>query len=153
MKLSAKSRHGVAAMLDLAIKSSHRPVALVDVLDDQDISLSYLEQIFGRLKEGGLVEGVRGPRGGYRLARPVESISIAQVVRAVEDDGQRGRRNRLTGQKSQAHELWDTLSDRFYAFLEGISLADLLARAPRPSVGRFPHRRHYEDYPPRRRAA
>lgn len=154
MRISAKSRHAVAAMIDLGLKSRFRPVALVDVLDDHDISLSYLEQIFSRLKEHKLVEGIRGPRGGYRLARPASEISMADVVAAVEDTSQRGRKSRATGQRSPAHALWDELSGQINDFLDGIKLADMLDKANIKEFARR-HPRHFqaEDFGSRRRAA
>lgn len=151
MRVSAKSRHAVAAMVDLGLKSGYRPVALVDVLDDQDISLSYLEQIFSRLKDHGLVEGIRGPRGGYRLSRDLGDISVAQIVAAVEDRSLRGRKSRLTGQPSEAHKLWDGLSSEIMGFLDGITLADLVDKARARGYASARARRYYE--PPRRRAA
>ncbi len=153
MRLSAKSRHAVAAMIDLGIKSAKRPVALVDILDDHDISLSYLEQIFSRLKDHGLVEGIRGPRGGYRLPRDAREITVAQIVNAVEDVSYRGRKSRLTGQKSEAHVLWDDLSQQIMGFLGAMSLADLLQKANVPALTRHGGRRYYDDYLHRRRAA
>jgi len=153
MRLSAKSRHAVAAMIDLGIKSARRPVALVDILDDHDISLSYLEQIFSRLKDHGLVEGIRGPRGGYRLSRDAGEITMAQIVDAVEDTSYRGRKSRLTGEKSEAHELWDSLSTQIMGFLDGIPLASLLQKADVAEFSRRGGRRYYEDYLHRRRAA
>lgn len=151
MRVSAKSRHAVAALVDLGMKSTHRPVALVDILDDQDISLSYLEQIFSRLKDHGLVEGVRGPRGGYRLSRPAGDISVAQVVAAVEDRSFRGRKSRITGQPSEAHRLWDSLSSEIMGFLDGITIGDLLEQARSAGLVPAGARRYYEA--PRRRAA
>jgi Rrf2 family iron-sulfur cluster assembly transcriptional regulator len=151
MRVSAKSRHAVAALVDLGMKSTHRPVALVDILDDQDISLSYLEQIFSRLKDHGLVEGVRGPRGGYRLSRPAGDISVAQVVAAVEDRSFRGRKSRITGQPSEAHLLWDSLSSEIMGFLDGITVGDLLEQARSAGLVPAGTRRYYE--PQRRRAA
>jgi Rrf2 family iron-sulfur cluster assembly transcriptional regulator len=154
MRLSAKSRHAVAAMIDLGLKSQHRPVALVDVLDDHDISLSYLEQIFSRLKEHQLVVGIRGPRGGYRLARDAESISVADIVAAVEDPSHRGRKSRVTGKESLAHGLWNDLSERIRGFLDGIPLSELLGKANIAEFARQ-HPRHFRDteYATRRRAA
>jgi len=151
MRVSAKSRHAVAAMVDLGIKSVHRPVALVDILDDEDISLSYLEQIFSRLKDHGLVGGIRGPRGGYRLSREASDISVAQIVAAVEDRSFRGRKSRVTGQPSEAHRLWDDLSSEIMGFLDGITLGDLLEQVR--GLGHTPAgaRRYYDM--PRRRAA
>jgi Rrf2 family iron-sulfur cluster assembly transcriptional regulator len=153
MRLSAKSRHAVAAMIDLGLKSASRPVALVDILDDQDISLSYLEQIFSRLKDAELVEGIRGPRGGYRLSRSAQDISIAQIVRAVEDTSYRGRKSRTTGQPSEAHKLWDSLSGSIFDFLGQISLAEYLDRANSSEFAETGLRRPYEDYISRKRAA
>jgi Rrf2 family iron-sulfur cluster assembly transcriptional regulator len=149
--VSAKSRHAIAAMVDVALKSTHRPVALVDVLDDQDISLSYLEQIFSRLKDHGLVEGIRGPRGGYRLSREAEDISVAQIIASVEDRSFRGRKSRVTGRPSEAHELWDSLSSEIMGFFDGITLTDLLEKARRSGHVPMGGRRYYD--PPRRRAA
>jgi Rrf2 family iron-sulfur cluster assembly transcriptional regulator len=151
MRVSAKSRHAVAALVDLGLKSAHRPVALVDVLDDQDISLSYLEQIFSRLKDYGLVTGVRGPRGGYRLSRSADEISVAQIVAAVEDRSFRGRKSRETGQPSEAHRLWDGLSSEIMGFLDGITLADLLEKTRLSGYVPAGARRYYDL--PRRRAA
>jgi len=151
MRVSAKSRHAVAAMVDLGLKSVHRPVALVDVLDDQDISLSYLEQIFSRLKDHGLVAGVRGPRGGYRPSRDLADISVAQIVAAVEDPSLRGRKSRITGQPSEAHRLWDGLSAEIMGFLDGITLADLVETARARGYAGAGARRYYEA--PQRRAA
>lgn len=153
MRVSSKSRHAVAALVDLGLKSARRPVALVDILDDQDISLSYLEQIFGRLKEHGLVEGVRGPRGGYRLARDAADISVAQVVAAVEDRSLRGRKSRETNQPSEAHRLWDGLSGAVMGFLDGITLLELLERARDAGYAGIPVRRQFDDFGTRRRAA
>jgi Rrf2 family iron-sulfur cluster assembly transcriptional regulator len=133
------------------MKSTHRPVALVDILDDQDISLSYLEQIFSRLKDHGLVEGVRGPRGGYRLSRAAGDISVAQIVAAVEDRSFRGRKSRVTGQPSEAHRIWDGLSSEIMGFLDGITVGDLLDQARSSGFVPAGARRHYEA--PRRRAA
>ncbi|MDJ0892962.1 MAG: Rrf2 family transcriptional regulator [Gammaproteobacteria bacterium] len=150
--MSAKSRHAVAAMIDLGLKSVVRPVALVDILDDHHISLSYLEQIFSRLKEHGLVEGIRGPRGGYRLARSPESITVAQIVRAVEDASYRGRKSRVTGKKSDAHVLWDILSTDIMAYLGEISVKDFMLRASDRTLPVQTLRR-YEDFFSGRRAA
>ncbi len=153
MRLSAKSRHAVAAMIDLGLKSAARPVALVDILDDHDISLSYLEQIFSRLKDAGLVEGIRGPRGGYRLSRQPAEISIAHIIQAVEDTSYRGRKSRLTGQQSKAHELWDNLSATILQFLGDITLAQYLEKANSAEFAGTKLRRPYKDYLSRKRAA
>ena len=153
MRLSAKSRHAVAAMIDLGLKSATRPVALVDILDDHDISLSYLEQIFSRLKDAKLVEGIRGPRGGYRLSRPPKDISVAEIVQAVEDASYRGRKSRLTGQQSEAHILWNGLSAAIIEFLQNITLAEYLEKANSSEFAGTSMRRPYQDYLSRKRAA
>ncbi len=152
MRISAKSRHAVAAMIDLGLKSVTRPVALVDILDDHDISLSYLEQIFSKLKEHGLVEGIRGPRGGYRLSRPANEITVGHIVRAVEERSYRGRKSRITGQKSEAHELWDALSRDILAFLDGISVGDFITSVDERGLSQQTMRR-YDEYFSRHRAA
>jgi len=132
MRLSTKGRYGVTAMMDLAIHDNAGPVTLADISQCQGISLSYLEQLFSKLRKGGLVEGVRGPGGGYRLSRPAKEISIAEIIAAVDEKvdmtncDQEG--NCQDGQKCLTHELWAELSNRLYAFLEGISLAQFVDR-------------------------
>jgi len=132
MRLSTKGRYGVTAMMDLAIHDNAGPVTLADISQCQGISLSYLEQLFSKLRKGGLVEGVRGPGGGYRLSRPAKEISIAEIIAAVDEKvdmtncEQEG--NCQDGQKCLTHELWIELSNRLYAFLEGISLAQFVDR-------------------------
>ena len=124
----------------------------MDILDDHHISLSYLEQIFSRLKGHGLVQGIRGPRGGYRLASPPEAITVGQIVRAVEDESYRGRKSRITGEKSEAHKLWDALSTDILDFLDGITVADFMCKADECTLSRQTLRR-YDDFFSRRRAA
>ena len=85
MKLSTKARHAITAMMDLSINDKYRPVTLADISQCQGISLSYLEQLFAKLRKGGLVVGVRGPGGGYRLARSPHAISVAQVISAIDE--------------------------------------------------------------------
>ncbi len=126
MRLSTKGQHAVTAMLDLALNARHEPVALADISQSQGISLSYLEQLFAHLRRRGLVEGVRGPGGGYRLARPPQEISMARIVAAV--DGQGAARAVPPGVAEQpaTRELWTVLSRRIYDFLDAITLADFL---------------------------
>ena len=132
MRLSTKGRYGVTAMMDLAIHDNAGPVTLADISQCQGISLSYLEQLFSKLRKGGLVEGVRGPGGGYRLSRPAKEISIAEIIAAVDEKvdmtncDQEG--NCQDGEKCLTHELWAELSNRLYAFLEGINLAQFVDR-------------------------
>jgi len=119
-------------MLDLAYHSGNRPVALTDIAKRQDISLSYLEQLFAKLRRAGMVNGVRGPGGGYQLSRPSSEINIADIITAVDEsvDSTRcgGKGNCQNNQPCLTHELWMGLSEQIYTYLAGISLGDLLAR-------------------------
>jgi len=132
MRLSTKGRYGVTAMMDLAIHDNAGPVTLADISQCQGISLSYLEQLFAKLRKSGLVEGIRGPGGGYRLSRPADQISIAQIITAVDEKvditscGQEA--NCQDGERCLTHELWVELSNRLYEFLQGITLAQFVNR-------------------------
>ena len=132
MKLTTKGRYAVTAMLDLALHDRQVPVNLADISARQDISLSYLEQLFARLRKNGLVESARGPGGGYMLARPASGISIADVIAAVDEtvDATRcgGRMNCQGDDRCLTHDLWEELSTQITTFLSGISLADLVNR-------------------------
>lgn len=133
MRLTTKGRYAVTAMLDLALHTQQGPVSLADISARQGISLSYLEQLFARLRQCNLVQSVRGPGGGYRLLGSTADISIAQVVDAVSEslDATRceGKGNCHEGEVCLTHHLWESLSDQIHQFLNGISLADLVARA------------------------
>ena len=128
MRLTTKGRFAVTAMIDLALNSGDGPVTLAAISERQKISLSYLEQLFGKLRRYGLVESVRGPGGGYCLARPDADITIADVVRAVDEmlDATQcgGLQNCRQAQRCMTHELWSTLNDRIYEFLSSVTLAD-----------------------------
>ena len=128
MRLTTKGRFAVTAMIDLALNSGDGPVTLAAISERQKISLSYLEQLFDRLRRYGLVESVRGPGGGYCLARPDADITIADVVRAVDEmlDATQcgGLQNCRQAQRCMTHELWSTLNDRIYEFLSSVTLAD-----------------------------
>ena len=128
MRLTTKGRFAVTAMIDLALNSGEGPVTLAAISERQKISLSYLEQLFGKLRRYGLVESVRGPGGGYCLARPDADITIADVVRAVDEmlDATQcgGLQNCRQAQRCMTHELWSTLNDRIYEFLSSVTLAD-----------------------------
>jgi Rrf2 family iron-sulfur cluster assembly transcriptional regulator len=132
MRLSTKGRYAVTAMLDLALHSQKGPVTLADISANQGISLSYLEQLFACLRNKGLVKGIRGPGGGYRLARSVDEISVANIICAVDEWVEftrcKGRENCHAGQRCLTHTLWDELSAEIYDFLCGISLGDLVSR-------------------------
>lgn len=132
MRLTTKGRYAVTAMLDLALHYDQGPINLADISSRQDISLSYLEQLFSRLRKQGLVESARGPGGGYRLGRKSEEISVSDVICAVDEsvDATRcgGQKNCQGEDRCLTHDLWEDLSREITGFLSGISLADLVAR-------------------------
>jgi len=132
MRLTTKGRYAVTAMLDLALHSAQGPVSLADISNRQGISLSYLEQLFAKLRRQELVSSVRGPGGGYRLASELAGISVAQVVDAVSEslDATRceGKGDCQQGAVCLTHHLWEDLSAQIHHFLSDISLADLVAR-------------------------
>ncbi|CAL1239889.1 Fe-S cluster assembly transcriptional regulator IscR [Candidatus Methylocalor cossyra] len=132
MRLTTKGRYAVTAMLDLAFHGEKRPVTLTDIAKRQHISLSYLEQLFARLRRAGMVEGVRGPGGGYQLSRTAAEISIADIIAAVDEtiDSTRcgGKANCQNNQPCLTHDLWLGLSDQIREYLASISLHDVLQR-------------------------
>lgn len=131
MRLTRKSRFAVMAMLDLAMSRDCASVTLAAIERRHGLSISYLEQLFARLRRRGLVVGTRGPRGGYRLARPPQNITIADVVSAVEEAGlpSRHERKRRFDRGRRSEFLWTELSDQLYEFLNGIDLAQLVDRS------------------------
>ena len=130
MRLSTKGRYAVTAMLHLAIHDKRGPVTLAEISQCQGISLSYLEQLFAKLRKSSLVEGVRGPGGGYRLARSPDQVTIATIISAVDErlDATRccGNENCQNGQRCLTHKLWTDLSRQIFNFLEGITLAQFV---------------------------
>jgi len=132
VRLTTKGRYAVTAMLDLAYHGEKKPVTLTDIAKRQNISLSYLEQLFARLRRAGMVEGVRGPGGGYQLSRDVSQINIAEIVSAVDEtiDSTRcgGKGDCQNAQPCLTHDLWMGLSEQIRAYLSTISLQDLLQR-------------------------
>lgn len=132
MRLTTKGRYAVTAMLDLAINSASGPVSLAEISKRQEISLSYLEQLFAKLRRNGLVASVRGPGGGYQLQDQPAGISIARIIDSVSEsiDATRcqGRGDCQHGDTCLTHHLWCDLSDAIYSFLDEITLSDLLAR-------------------------
>ncbi|HPQ96515.1 MAG: Rrf2 family transcriptional regulator [Thiothrix sp.] len=156
MKLSTKGRYAVTAMMDLAIHDHEGPVTLSDISSCQGISLSYLEQLFSKLRKHGLVEGVRGPGGGYRLGKPADQISIARIIQAVDEniDATRcnGNEDCQGGDKCLTHQLWSDLSDRLYHFLDDLTLASFINRPEIKVVARrqdTTDRRIATMFPPR----
>lgn len=132
MRLTTKGRYAVTAMLDLALHTGSGPVSLADISGRQDISLSYLEQLFAKLRRNDLVSSVRGPGGGYRLGREHEDIFVAQIIDAVDESvdatGCGGTTDCQQGEVCLTHHLWCGLSKQIHNFLSQISLANLVAR-------------------------
>ena len=130
MRLTTKGRFAVTAMLDLAMHATDGPVTLAGISERQRISLSYLEQLFGKLRRRRLVESVRGPGGGYYLARPAAELSVADIVRAVEEpiDSTQcgGRENCHDNHRCMTHDLWEELNTTVYGFLAGVKLSHLV---------------------------
>lgn len=132
MRLTTKGRYAVTAMLDLAFHSQLRPVTLTDIATRQTISLSYLEQLFARLRKAGMVKGIRGPGGGYKLSRDALDINIAEIIAAVDEpiDSTRcaGKGDCQNGQPCLTHDLWRGLSEQIRQYLKEISLGSLLKK-------------------------
>ncbi len=133
MRLTTKGRYAVTAMLDLAVHNSHGPIALADISARQGISLSYLEQLFAKLRKTGLVCSTRGPGGGYRLNKAPAEIVVADVIAAVDEtvDATRcgGSKNCQGESRCLTHDLWEDLSAQIRDFLSSVSLGDLIDRA------------------------
>jgi Rrf2 family iron-sulfur cluster assembly transcriptional regulator len=129
MRLTTKGRFAVTAMIDLALRSGDGPVTLAGISERQKISLSYLEQLFGKLRRYSLVDSVRGPGGGYCLARPGGQITVADIVRAVDEqlDATQcgGKENCKDEERCMTHELWATLNLKMYEYLSSVTLSDL----------------------------
>lgn len=127
MRLTSKGRYAVSAMVDLNKQQTQGPVTLAAISERQFISLSYLEQLFRRLRESGLVRSVRGPGGGYLLAKDAEEISIADIIRAVNEPVrttmcENGVRGCHRGNRCDTHQLWESLGQHIYRFLDAVSL-------------------------------
>src|SRR5215472_11740316 len=143
MRLSTKGRYAVMAMVDLAKHSAGRPVSLAEIAERQEISLSYLEQLFARLRKGGLVKSMRGPGGGYRLARSAGETRISDIILAVDEPiratrctpgaptGCRGNQSRCL-----THDLWEELGNQIHLYLSSVSLADVCERRVLGTSGR-----------------
>jgi len=135
VKLSTKGRYAVMAMADLAFNSKGKPVSLADVAERQEISLSYLEQLFGRLRRGGLVNSVRGPGGGYLLSRDKSELRISDIMLAVSEPFKTTRckpgvAEGCISDKSRCltHDLWEELGNQIYLYLSSVTLADVCDR-------------------------
>ena len=126
MRVGSKGRYAVVALLDVAANSGAGPVALAEVAERQQISLSYLEQLFSMLRKAGLVVSSRGPGGGYKLRRPAEDITVGEVFRAVEETGNVEQGRDWLGGGHVSTGLWTALDAHIRHFLEGVTLADVI---------------------------
>jgi Rrf2 family iron-sulfur cluster assembly transcriptional regulator len=132
MRLTTKGRFAVTAMIDLAMRNGEGPVTLANISDRQKISLSYLEQLFGKLRRKGLVSSVRGPGGGYNLARPTPEVSVADIIVAVDEpiDATQcgGKENCKDEQKCITLDLWTDLNKHIFDYLGAVKLSELVAK-------------------------
>ena len=132
MRLSTKGRYAVTAMMDIALQEKQGPVTRAEISQCQGISLSYLEHLFSKLRKQGLVKGVRGPGGGYTLAKPSGEISVADIIQSVDEKLDMtkcgGKGNCSKGEKCLTHQLWFDLSCNLYKFLSGIKLDQYVNR-------------------------
>lgn len=130
MRLTTKGRFAVTAMMDLALQHGNGPVTLAGISERQKISLSYLEQLFGKLRRRELVDSVRGPGGGYLIARPLEEITVAQIIQAVDEpmDATQcgGMQNCRDEKPCMTHELWSNLNQHIQDYLQTVTLASLV---------------------------
>lgn len=132
MRLTTKGRFAVTAMMDLAMRSEGGPVALASISERQQISLSYLEQLFGKLRRYKLVDSVRGPGGGYCIARPLDQLTVADIIRAVDEqlDATQcgGNENCHDEHRCMTHDLWSTLNRKMFEYLSSVTMAELVER-------------------------
>jgi len=149
MRLTTKGRYAVTAMLDLAVHATEGPITLADISQRQGISLSYLEQLFSKLRKRELVASARGPGGGYRLSRDAGDINVAEVISAVDEtvDATRcaGQGNCQNGEECLTHQLWTDLSEQLYKFLNGISLGQLVENRNVQDVAKRQNGRQEKD--------
>jgi len=147
MRLTTKGRYAVTAMLDLALHKNQGPISLAEISRRQAISLSYLEQLFAKLRKSALVSSVRGPGGGYELERSAASIYIAEIIDAVNESVDttkcQGAGDCQGGETCLTHHLWEDLSEQIHAFLGGISLADLVAKSEVKQIAEHQDRKQF----------
>ena len=155
MKLTTKGRFAVTAMIDLALRQGDGPVTLAGISERQKISLSYLEQLFGKLRRHALVASVRGPGGGYRLAKPLAEVSVADIIRAVDEPMDAtmcgGKANCHDDQPCMTHNLWTTLTIHMLEYLSSVTLAELVEQQRKPPACKDEH--HHDHAPARRTIA
>jgi len=139
MRLTTKGRFAVTAMIDVAMHGTRAPVTLAAVSERQRISLSYLEQLFGKLRRHGLVDSVRGPGGGYNLAHAADAVSVADVILAVDEpiDATQcgGRENCFDDRRCMTHELWAGLNEHIFGYLRSVTLAELVRQQQQAKSG------------------
>jgi Rrf2 family transcriptional regulator, iron-sulfur cluster assembly transcription factor len=140
MRLTTKGRFAVTAMMDLAMRQGGGPVSLASISERQKISLSYLEQLFGRLRREGLVTSVRGPGGGYRMGKPQDDISVSEIILAVDEPidttGCAGQENcKGDNAKCLTHDLWMSLNERIFDYLGSVTLGHLVAKQKAANEG------------------
>lgn len=152
MRLTTKGRFAVTAMVDLAMRQHRGPVTLAGISERQRISLSYLEQLFGKLRRHGLVSSVRGPGGGYNLARPAAEVTVAEIVSAVDEplDATQcgGKENCLDDRRCMTHDLWATLNEKMHEYLSSVTLGDLVAHQSGKPVSVIKHHPRMPDDKP-----
>jgi len=157
MRLTTKGRFAVTAMVDLAMRQSGGPVTLAAISERQRISLSYLEQLFGKLRRHHLVTSVRGPGGGYNLAQPAAQVSVADIVGAVDEplDATQcgGKENCLDDRRCMTHDLWATLNKKMHEYLSSVSLADLVEHQHGKHVAVLHDQRRADERQPEKVAA
>jgi Rrf2 family iron-sulfur cluster assembly transcriptional regulator len=133
MKLTTKGRYAVTAMLDISLHCTEKPVSLAEISERQDISLSYLEQLFSKLRKQGLVSSMRGPGGGYRLSRDPSKIAMSEIIMAVDENVDLSKCGGMGSCKKDGrcltHDLWMDLSHRIQSFLDDITLEEMMSRA------------------------
>jgi Rrf2 family iron-sulfur cluster assembly transcriptional regulator len=138
MRLTTKGRFAVTAMIDVAMHNGDGPVTLAGVAERQKISLSYLEQLFGKLRRAGLVDSVRGPGGGYNMARAPQEVSVADIITAVDEpiDATQcgGKENCLDDRRCMTHELWANLNAHIFSFLSSVTLEQLVRQQDKSDV-------------------
>lgn len=148
MRLTTKGRFAVTAMIDIALHSTNGPVTLAGVADRQHISLSYLEQLFGKLRRRGLVESVRGPGGGYTLARNAATVTVADIILAVDEPIDAtscgGEENCQDEKRCMTHDLWTGLNKHIHDYLAEISLEQLIHDKRKTPVVMHDHRARRE---------
>ena len=148
MRLTTKGRFAVTAMVDLSMRQTRGPVTLAAISERQHISLSYLEQLFGKLRRAKLVNSVRGPGGGYNLAKATSEISVADIIRAVDEpiDATQcaGKENCNDDRRCVTHDLWATLNEKLNDYLGSVSLADVVSHQQGKQVQVIKHFRSAE---------